>query len=123
MCLSQLDEQLHPVKYAWKLFYLPHNKRSRFLISPTMRERQKKHGWNVVPRRKQIAMKSYDGGGYTAGFHAYTREREAIEARWGDKAIRRVEVRDVIASGVQNGYRVVVVKAFRIVPKKRRATK
>jgi len=64
-------------------------------------------------------LQSVGGDNYPLGFHAYVTEREAKKGGLCG-GVHRVELRDIVSSGWQDGQRVVVAKRMKILPEKKR---
>jgi len=62
---------------------------------------------------------SFLGGGYPMGWHVYTKKRDAAKYLYGASyELRKVAIREVVATGYQLDCRVIVCKKIKILPVK-----
>lgn len=127
MCLDRLDDKVRPYKkngkiYAWKVF----EKNGREFISNT-----KGNGNSMKPGRwlneigfrnfksqKYLTTSNWVYSKYQIGFHSFCYKGGA--SYWSENAkgifpiIKRVQLKDIVATGWQDDYPVVVAKKMKI---------
>jgi len=117
MCLDRLEK--FPVRknkdgwvVAWKVFYSQIGQRLKF----SWRDGGVGIGTKVhVAKGKALLIDEETT--YQAGFHAYTNKQDAVwMAGFYGEFCRRVLLKDITATGWQNGFRVIVARKM-IVPK------
>ena len=127
MCLDRLDPKVRPRKvggkiYAWKAFCRFSGGRLYFLCQPDIGVPERgltKGRWMCESDYRppvEESLRANEGGGYPMGFHAYA---NGNDARWRGPAFR-VELRNIVATGWQDGRKVVVAKRMKILPEKKR---
>lgn len=118
MCLEIVDKETKQIKYGWKVFM----KKGRKLVAPCYGndEHFAKGIWydEVDFRRFSKQRKTIDsasGKRYKKGFHVFVSYREA--KFWGnnENVIKKVEVKDIVASGTQRYHVVIVAKKLKVI--------
>jgi hypothetical protein len=114
MCLDRLEK--FPVRknadgwiVAWKVF----EKRGDYLKFPSRKAKSFSVGSRVHRAQGGIIGISPT---YQSGYHAYKTRAEAFGGPYVFGSIRRVLLKDITATGYQNGLRVIVARKM-IVPK------
>ena len=118
MCLDTIDKKIRKVKYGYKVYRVIGGElRGQFyhkFVSYPENE------W-IEDGRRMFFISSYHGLGslYNSGFHVFTNKRAA--KHWASLfggEIHKVEVKDIVASGTQDGHNVVVCRQKKILLKK-----
>ena len=119
MCLEIVDKETKQIKYGWKVFRNMNGKLKS--ICRGNGKHFKKGVWHnekdfrgEEERRKTID--SHFDGRYKKGFHVFvTLKGLKFWRDYKDDIIKKVEVKDIVASGTQLREDVVVVKKLKVV--------
>jgi hypothetical protein len=119
MCLDRLEK--FPVRknkdgwvVAWKVF----KSQTRTGYLPFLYATGRALAGRTYIAKIQHKMRNDDNPGYELGFHAYTTKRHALlrSPVWRGTCVYRVLLKDITATGYQDGLRVIVARKM-IVPK------
>lgn len=114
MCLDRIDKKTRKnFRYGYKIYDLFDGK-----LSGVFYNYFKDYPEGVwIKDDKQIIINEVQPG-YPTGFHVLTSKKGAKS--WKDnfktQVIRKVLIKDIVASGTQNGFNVVVCKQKKILP-------
>lgn len=111
MCLDTVDKEIKKTKESgWKVF----KKGPRGLISLFFEGR-------VFPIKKWITDRrkgNVDSDEYQKGFHIYATKHAAKRFCFRGCVMRKVEFKDVVATGTQIGLKVIVARKMKILEEK-----
>ncbi len=110
MCLVTLDKETQEgTGVGWKYF---RSDASSHLEFAYYGGRVNYNTW-LKDKAKGMIPKQCGGFSYHKGYHVYVNKEDAVFAAFGEQ-IRRVEYREVVASGRQDGRQVVVARQILI---------
>jgi len=118
MCLDTIDAKTRKVKYGYKVYYKYHDggligvfytpsKLHRYLVDEWIKDGYTFDLWDAERN-----------GTYPAGFHVSTNKKSAKIMVGSEHSypIHKVLVKDIVASGTQDGHNVVVCRQKKILP-------
>ena len=122
MCLDKLQEFPVKRKYGWKIFSTkeglrsPFFRRTRYRINKWFDSRECSRGREVLVDFNHT---------YRVGFHIYVRRGDArTKPAWElwprTYCLKKVEFKEVLATGVEDGGKVIVARWMKIMPSRRR---
>ncbi len=116
MCLDTLED--FPVKdCGWKVFIRCRDKLGgpfRNYVFPVNKWLDANNG-----KGNTVLSTNDEDKKYKAGFHIYASREAARES--GYNVVKRVKFKEVIATGRQNGHKVIVAKKVLVMPVKKRS--
>ena len=114
MCLYKLkplSKHIVNRKYGYKVFRTDKEN----LCFPYQKGNIKKHKWNIDSKTYFLYTTDYPEG-YLTGYHLFTNKKHAKYYCFntGD-VVKKVEYDNVVATGEQTGFNVIVARKFRII--------
>ena len=116
MCLDTVDAENRKVKYGYKVYHeRDGNLYSEFQSNGTPHIIGK---WITDTPYVKNLKTTFWSNGYPSGFHVFTSKKAAKDwwANESEHVIRKVLVKDIVASGTQWGHNVVVCRQKKILP-------